>query len=205
VGWISPIADQGPVDAGQPRRRVDALANQFMGQTALSPQGMAPPQFAQVGLDGGRQLVGAMLGPVGAVGQGVQPTGPIPAQPVVDRLAADAVAVGDLDHREPVAQHFHDGVEALLGHGELQEHAPDLLTSPLIGEAEEGRAVMSTINRNSGTHQPVSTAQASTGSAQEGSVAVCQRSARNCATCNRIPPHDPTLNSASHQCGCVGT
>jgi hypothetical protein len=32
--------------------------------------------------------------------------------------------------------------------------------------AQEGQAVMSTINRNSGTHQPASTRQASTGSAQ---------------------------------------
>jgi hypothetical protein len=31
--------------------------------------------------------------------------------------------------------------------------------------AEEGPAVMSTINRNTGTHQPVSTRQASTGPA----------------------------------------
>jgi hypothetical protein len=45
--------------------------------------------------------------------------------------------------------------------GELQEHAPGLLASPLVGEAEEGRAVMSTINRNSGTHQPISTRQVS--------------------------------------------
>ena len=103
---------------------------------------------------------------MGTVGQGVQPAGPIAAQPAVDGLAADAVALGDLDHREPVAQDLHDGVEALLCHCELQEHTPDLLTSPLVGEAQEGRAVVSTINRNSGTHQPESTDQASTGSAQ---------------------------------------
>jgi hypothetical protein len=39
----------------------------------------------------------------------------------------------------------------------FQEHAPDLLASTRVGEAEEGRAVVSTINRNSGTisrHQP---------------------------------------------------
>jgi hypothetical protein len=52
----------------------------------------------------------------------------------------------------PVTQHLHDGVEALLCHCELQEHAPDLLASPLVGEAQEARAVVSTINRNSGTH-----------------------------------------------------
>jgi hypothetical protein len=66
---------------------------------------------------------------MGAVGQGVQTAGPIVAQPAVDGLAADAVALGDLDHREPVTQHLHDGVEALLDHCELQEHAPDLLAS----------------------------------------------------------------------------
>ena len=102
---------------------------------------------------------------MGAVGERVQPTSPIAAQPAVDGLAADAIAVGDLDHREPVAQDFHDGIEALFCHCELQEHAPDLLTSPLVGEAQEAQAVVSTINRNSGTHQPVSTRQASTGSA----------------------------------------
>jgi hypothetical protein len=53
---------------------------------------------------------------------------------------------------DPRAQDLHKGVEALLRHGELQEHAPDLLTSPLVGEAQEGRAVMSTTNRNTGTH-----------------------------------------------------
>jgi hypothetical protein len=84
----------------------------------------------------------------------------------MDGLAADAVALGDLDHREPVAQDLHDGVEALLCHCELQEHAPDLLASTKVGEAEEGQAVVSTINRNSGTHRPESTGQASTGPAQ---------------------------------------
>jgi hypothetical protein len=34
----------------------------------------------------------------------------------------------------------------LLCHCELQEHAPDLLASPLVGEAQEARAAMSTIN-----------------------------------------------------------
>src|ERR671935_3055250 len=33
----------------------------------------------------------------------------------------------------------------------------------------------------------------------------CQRFARKCATCNLTPPHDPTLGSASHLRGCVGT
>jgi hypothetical protein len=106
------------------------------------------------------------MGPMGPVDQGVQSAGPIATQPAVDGLAADAVPLGHLDHREPVPQHLHHGVEALLCHCELQEHAPDLLASPLVGEAEEGRAVMSTINRNSGTQQPVSTGQASTGPAQ---------------------------------------
>jgi hypothetical protein len=54
-----------------------------------------------------------MPGPMRAVGQGVQAAGGVAAQPGVDGLAAHAVAVGDLDHREPVAQHFHDGVEAM--------------------------------------------------------------------------------------------
>jgi hypothetical protein len=89
-----------------------------------------------------------------AVSQGVQPASPIATQPAMDGLAADAVALGDLDHHEPVTLHLHDGVEALLYHCELQEHAPDFLASPLVGEAQEARAVVSTINRNSGTvHQ----------------------------------------------------
>jgi hypothetical protein len=128
---------------------------------------MAAAQLAQAGFDLGRHLVGATPWPVGAVGQRIQPAGPIAAQPAVDRLAADAVALGDLDHREPVPEDFHDGVEALLCHCELQEHAPDLLASTKVGEAEEGRAVVSTINQNSGTHQPESIRQASTGRAQD--------------------------------------
>ena len=53
-------------------------------------------------------------GPIRAVGQGLQPAKPIAAKPVMDRLAADPIALGHLDHREPVAQDFHDGVEAVL-------------------------------------------------------------------------------------------
>jgi hypothetical protein len=83
----------------------------------------------------------------------------------MDGLAADPVALGDLDRREPVPDDFHDGVEALFNHCELQEHAPDLLASTKWVAAQEGRAVVSTINRNTGTHQPASTRQASTGSA----------------------------------------
>src|SRR5213083_1672739 len=60
---------------------------------------------------------------------------------------------------------------ALKRCSELQEHAPDLPASPLVGEAEKGRAVMSTINRNSGTHQPEPTSQASTGSAHTALLA----------------------------------
>jgi hypothetical protein len=166
---------------------------------------MVAAQFTDPRLEVGGHLVRAGIGTVGAVGKGLQPTGSIAAQPAVDGLAADAVAVGDLDHREPVADDFHDGVEALLCHCELQEHAPDLLASTRVGEAQEGRAVMSTINRNPGTHQPVSTGQASAGSAQTTTQGPCQRFARNCATRNLTPPYDPTLNSASHQRGCVGT
>jgi hypothetical protein len=154
-----------------PGQRVDPNPDQCVSQAALTPVGMATAQLAQVGLDRGRHLMRTTPGAMGAVGQGIQPAGPIAAQPAVDGLAADAGAVGDLDHREPVPDDFHDGVEALLCHCELQEHAPDLLTSPLVGEAQEARAVMSAINRNSGTHQPESTGQASTGSAQSHQTA----------------------------------
>jgi hypothetical protein len=56
----------------------------------------------------------------------------------VDGLAAAAVAVGHLDHREPVPQHLHDGVEALFCHRELQEHAP-VLASPWSAKQKKGR------------------------------------------------------------------
>jgi hypothetical protein len=100
---------------------------------------------------------------------------------------------------------FHDGVEALLCHCELQEHAPDLLASTRVGEAEEGRAVVSTINRNTGTHQPESTRQASTGRAQTSMQGSCQRFARNYATRNLTSPHDPSVGSVFHLRGCAGT
>jgi hypothetical protein len=153
LGLDEPVADQGPVDARQPGRWIHAGAGKLVGEAALTPAWMAPAELAQAGLDLGGHLVRAGVGAVGAVGQGVQPAGAVAAQPAVDGLATDTVAVGDLDHRESVAQHLHDGVEALLCHCELHEHAPDLLASPLIGEAEEGRAVVSTINRNS---EPIS-------------------------------------------------
>jgi hypothetical protein len=94
VGLLSPpglgldeaVADQGPVDAGQPGRWVDADPGQFVGQAALAPAWMVAPQLAQAGLHGGRHLVGAAVGPMGAVGQGLQPPGSIAAQPAVDGL-----------------------------------------------------------------------------------------------------------------------
>ena len=84
TGLEKAVADQGAVDAGRPGRRVHAIADQLVGQAALTPVGMAAAQLAQAGLDLGRHLVGAAAGPMRAVGQGVQPAGPIAAQPAVD-------------------------------------------------------------------------------------------------------------------------
>src|SRR4029453_18456653 len=99
-------------------------------------------------------LVRTTPGPMGAVSERVQPTGPIAAQPAVDGLAADPVAVGDLDDREPVPQDFDDGVAALLCHGELQEHAPDLLASTQGGSQhrKDGRWGQ----QSTGTLEPIS-------------------------------------------------
>jgi hypothetical protein len=72
----------------------------------------------------------------------------------LDGLAADPVAVGHLDHRESVPQDLHDGVEALLCHCELQEHAPDLLASTKVGEAE--RKVRRSCQPSTGTPEPIS-------------------------------------------------
>jgi hypothetical protein len=107
---------------------------------------------------------------------------------VAGAVTPKPVALGDLDHREPVPDDLHNGVEALLCHSELWEHAPHLLASTKVGEAEEGQAVVSTINRKSGTHQPVSTGQASTGPAQ-------LREPLACNGCSGIPgpPQLPTL------------
>jgi hypothetical protein len=127
---------------------------------------MAAAQFTDARLEVGGHLVRTGAGAMRAVSERVQPASGVAAQPAVDGLAADPVALGDLDYREPVPDDFHDGVEALLCHCELQEHAPDLLASTKVGGAEKGQAVVSTINRNSGTHQPESTGQASTGPAQ---------------------------------------
>ena len=71
------------------------MADQLMGEAALAPARMVAAQLAQAGLDRGRHLVRAAARPMGAVGQGLQPAGPIAAQPAVDGLAADAIAVGD--------------------------------------------------------------------------------------------------------------
>jgi hypothetical protein len=68
AGLDETVADQGPVDAGQPGRWVDADPDQFVSQAALAPAWMVAAQFIQVGLDGGRHLVGAAAGPMGAVG-----------------------------------------------------------------------------------------------------------------------------------------
>jgi hypothetical protein len=59
---------------------------------------------------------------VRAVGQRLKPADGVAAQPAVHSLAADAVALGDLDHGESVTQDLHDGVAALFDHCELQEH-----------------------------------------------------------------------------------
>jgi hypothetical protein len=59
---------------------------------------------------------------------------------------------------------------------------------PLIGAAQEGRAVMSTINRNTGTHQPESTTQASTGTAH----------VRGLSTYQQVVSSDSMRGLASH-------
>ena len=71
----------------------------FVSEAALAPAGMVAAQLAQAGLDRGGHLVRAGIGAVGAVGQPVQPVGGVAAQPAMDGLAADAVALGDLTAR----------------------------------------------------------------------------------------------------------
>jgi hypothetical protein len=128
----------------------------------------------------------------------------------LDRVAVDTVCVLAMDAIQKAGS-GHPGTARALAPAayalwtRFQEHAPDLLASTRVGEAEEGRAVVSTINRNSGTHQPASTGQASTGPAQALCRGPCQRFARNCATRNLAPPHPATLDSVAHLRNCVGT
>jgi hypothetical protein len=42
LGPDEAVADQGAVDAGEPWRRVDPFADEFVGQAALAPVGMMP-------------------------------------------------------------------------------------------------------------------------------------------------------------------
>jgi hypothetical protein len=65
------VAHQGAVNAGQPERRVDAIADQLVRQAALTPAWMVAAELAQAGLDRGRHLMGAAQRSAGAVGQGV--------------------------------------------------------------------------------------------------------------------------------------
>jgi hypothetical protein len=95
-------------------------------EAALAPAWMAAAELAQLGPDRGRHLVRAAAGSMGAVGQGVQPAGSVAAQPAVNGLAADAVALGDLDHREPVAQ---DSMTALKRCSATVSSRSTLLTS----------------------------------------------------------------------------
>jgi hypothetical protein len=67
-GLDEAVAHQRPVDAGQSGRRVDPDPDQLVGEAALAPVGMALAQLAQLRLDLGGHLVGAMPGPLGAVG-----------------------------------------------------------------------------------------------------------------------------------------
>jgi hypothetical protein len=57
----------------------------------------------------------------------------------VDALAADAVALGHLYHREAVTQRLQDGVEALFHQCEFQEHAPDRLDPGGAKQRKGGR------------------------------------------------------------------
>jgi hypothetical protein len=125
-----------------------------MGEATLAPAGMVAAQLTDARLDRGRHLVRTGIGAMRAVSQRVQPAGPIAAQPAVHGLAADPVAVGHLDHRQLVAQDLHDGVEALLCHCELHEHAPDLLASTKVGEAEP--KVRRWCQPSTGTLEPIS-------------------------------------------------
>lgn len=72
AGLDEPVADQDPVDASQPGRRVNAGAGQLMGQAALAPARMVPAQFTDARLDHGWHLVRTGIGAMRAVGKGVQ-------------------------------------------------------------------------------------------------------------------------------------
>ena len=112
----------------------------------------------------------------------------------LDRLAVDTVCVLAMDAIQKAGS-GHPGTARALAPAayalwtRFQEHAPDLLASTRVGEAEEGRAVVSTITVSS-----ISTVQGP-----------LPEIARNCATRNLAPPHPATLDSVAHLRNCVGT
>ena len=123
----APRGDQPVAHQQSPDRRAagqwhDPSPLQLVPKPLRPPPGMLAAQLAHPGLDRCGQLVRAPVGPMGAVGQPLKPTSPVPGDPGVDRLAADPVAVGDLGHRQPRFQHLQHRVVALLCHAALPQH-----------------------------------------------------------------------------------
>jgi hypothetical protein len=114
-------ADQQPRDR-RPRRHLGQPGSgEFVAQPDRSPPGMLATQLTDLGLHRRRGLVRAAAGTVRTVLKAWQASRFVASQPAADRLAADAVAPGDLGDGHP-AEHLLHGVVALLDHALLPQH-----------------------------------------------------------------------------------
>jgi hypothetical protein len=121
------MAHQTAVDRGARGRDLE-LASQFVQDGAGAPAGMAPTQRDDAGLDLGRHLLGAAIGPGALVGEGGQALGGEAYEPPVKRPAVDPVVDRGVLHGRPV-EHLPHGVVALLNHRKIHEWHGVLLGS----------------------------------------------------------------------------
>jgi hypothetical protein len=103
--------------------RLSSLSSSVRGP----PVAMQPAQLADRGFGLGSDLVSAGLGAMAPIGEAVEATFFVAADPTVHDLAGDSVAFGDLGHREPVGKNLHDCLVALLHDAQLHEHVPTSL------------------------------------------------------------------------------
>ena len=130
------MAHEGAIDPALGGSRRVALLREPVGDRALAPERVQPPQLQHSGLGRPVDLVGDVFRPVRAVRERLDPARLVTAQPGVQALASHPELLGHLCHSKAVFDDAHDGVVTLLHLAEPPEH----LAAPLPRPGEDTRA-----------------------------------------------------------------
>ena len=123
------VAQEAAVDRGAAGERRELLARQVVEQRARPPARVLAAQGHDPRLDLGSHAVGAGRGAAGAVGQGGDAAGGVPAQPAVHRLARDPVPARHLGDGEALHD-LQDCPVTLLHDSQLDQHGCGPPSSP---------------------------------------------------------------------------